>query len=468
MSSTSDSSQKPPESEQLPKILVVDDDEQILKQIRWALTDQYELFTASDRVTALEIARREKILVVLLDLGLPPQPREATEGLLVLEELLYVSPLAKVLIVSGNSERANAVRAVEKGAYDFFPKPLEIDQLKIVLGRVCRRLELELESTSRPSDEKEMLIEDFVGSSPQIQAVFSTIRKVAATDVPVLITGETGTGKERVASAIHQLSPRKDQPFVAINCGAIPENLLESELFGHEKGAFTGAINLRRGKLEYAQGGTLFLDEIGELAHDLQIKLLRFLQEHVIERVGGHKPIAVECRVTAATNRNLEKEVADGKFREDFYFRLAVVKIHLPPLRERGNDVRKLAEHFASIYSRELRKPLKKLSERAVAALLNHSWRGNVRELQNRVRRSILFSEGPVIEPKDLELESAKSTRNASQTSLKKAKELLESELVSQALEENSGNISKAARALGISRPTLYDLMERYGLRSSG
>jgi two-component system NtrC family response regulator len=296
---------------------------------------------------------------VLLDLGLPPHPREASEGLQALEEMIGLNPLAKVIIVSGNSERSNALAAIDKGAHDIFPKPVDFDELKVVLHRVYKRIELEKETIEERALAQSVSFEEIIGSSPQMQEVFATVRKVAGTDIPILITGESGTGKELIANAIHNLSPRKGGPFVAINCGAIPDTLLESELFGHEKGSFTGATTQRKGKLEFAHGGTLFLDEIGDLLPELQVKILRFLQEKVIERVGGRQLIPVDSRVIAATNQNLESEVKANRFREDLYFRLAVVKMALPPLRERGGDVLQLAEHLGVAFSKELKKPPK-------------------------------------------------------------------------------------------------------------
>jgi two-component system NtrC family response regulator len=450
----------------LPKVLVVDDDAEILGQLRWALADDYQVWTASDREAALKVLRREAIPVVLLDLGLPPHPREASEGLKTLEEVLVSNPRAKIIIVSGNSERANAALAVQRGAYDIFPKPVDIEQLKAVLHRVHRLVALDSPAAPVSGSEPLVLYEDMVGSSRAMQSVFDMVSKVAGTDVPILISGESGTGKECVAAAAHRRSRRSDGPFVPINCGAIPENLLESELFGHERGAFTGATSQRRGKFEFAQGGTLFLDEIGELLPSLQVKLLRFLQEKVIERVGGREQLPVDARVVAATNQDLEKAVAERRFREDLYFRLAVVKIQLPPLRERGRDVVQLAERFIAVSSNELGKPQKALSAEATDALLRYSWPGNVRELQNRIKRAIVMAEGPTITSRDLELSAAAGPAD-SESSLREAKELVERELVEKALAENSGNISRAARALGISRPTLYSLMERYGLRKS-
>jgi two-component system, NtrC family, response regulator len=448
----------------LPKIMVVDDDEQIRKQVQWALAEQFCVFSAGDRQSALECFRKEKIPVVLLDLGLPPHPREAVEGLQALEEMIGLNPMAKVIIVSGNSERQNALAAVEKGAHDIFPKPVDLDELKVVLRRVYRRIELEKENVEERSLAQSVSFEDIIGSSTPMQGIFASVRKVASTDIPVLITGESGTGKELIANAIHNLSKRKNGPFIAINCGAIPETLLESELFGHEKGSFTGATTLRKGRLEYAHNGTLFLDEIGDLVPELQVKLLRFLQEKVIERVGGRQLISVDSRVIAATNQNLEEEVKANHFREDLYFRLAVVKMALPPLRERGNDVVQLAEHLVRVFSKELKKPQKKFSKLAIEAIRRYNWPGNVRELQNRVKRALVLVDGPFIGPEELDLEVPNITPGAATSTLKEAKEALEREILVNALRENNGNISKAAKALGISRPTLYDLMSRYGL----
>ncbi len=448
----------------LPKILIVDDDEQIRKQIQWALSDEFNVFSAGDRLSAIDTFRREEMAVVLLDLGLPPHPREAIEGLQALEEMIGLNPLAKVIIVSGNSERQNALAAIDKGAHDIFPKPVDLDELKVVLHRVHRRVSLERENIEERNLAERVSFEDIVGSSPPMQEIFATVRKVSGTDVPVLITGESGTGKELIANAIHNLSRRKNGPFIAINCGAIPDTLLESELFGHEKGSFTGASTQRKGKLEYANGGTLFLDEIGDLVPELQVKILRFLQEKVIERVGGRQLIPVDSRVIAATNQNLEEEVKANRFREDLYFRLAVVKMALPPLRERGNDVIQLADHLVTAFCKELKKPAKRFSKQALDALRRHNWPGNVRELQNRVKRAIVLADGSTIGPSELELETPNGSVSTSSSTLKEAKEALERDILANTLRENNGNISKTAKALGISRPTLYDLMSRYGL----
>lgn len=448
-----------------PKLLVVDDDEQILRQVRWALSDDYAVFTAGDRESAIKLFGAQQINVVLLDLGLPPHPRQATEGLLALEELIALNALVKVIIVSGNSEKQNALLAIEKGAHDIFPKPVDLDELRVVLSRVFKRLQLEKESLEERQLSQRVSVEQIIGTSPAMSEVLATVRKVSGADIPVLILGESGTGKELIANTIHNLSRRKKGPFVAINCGAIPETLLESELFGHEKGSFTGATAQRRGKFEYANGGTLFLDEIGELAPELQVKILRFLQEKVIERVGGRELIHIDARVIAATNQDLEAGVKSRQFREDLYFRLAVVRLSLPPLRERGDDVLQLAEHLLTSYCIELRKPPVRFSKPALDAMRAHAWPGNVRELQNRVQRALVLSDGRVIGPPELELESAADANGGTQATLKEARTLLERDIVVKVLQENGGNVSKTARALGISRPSLYQLMERHGLR---
>lgn len=451
--------------ETLPKILIVDDDEQIRKQIQWSLSDEFRVYSAGDRLTAIEIFKKEKTPVVLLDLGLPPHPRDAVEGLQALEDMLALNHLAKLIIVSGNSERKNALAAVDKGAYDIFPKPVDLDELKVVLHRVYRRIDLEKENNEERNSALSVSFNDIVGESPAMQEVFASIRKVALTDIPVLITGESGTGKELVATAIHNTSNRGKGPFVAINCGAIPESLMESELFGHEKGSFTGASMQRKGRLEYADGGTLFLDEIGDLAHDLQVKLLRFLQEKAVERVGGRHVINVNSRVIAATNRNLEEAVQKNTFREDLYFRLAVVKIVLPPLRDREDDVVLLAEHMAVVFAKELKTQTKRFSKGAIDAIRRYSWPGNIRELQNRIKRAIVLATGHSIKVEDLELDAShKHIGLGASASLKGAREAAEREVLAESLRKNNGNISKTAKSLGVSRPTLYDLMTRHGL----
>ena len=444
-----------------PKLLIVEDDEDIRTQMKWALAAEYEVFTGGERAQALEILEREGVQVATLDLGLPPHPADTTEGFATLAGLLEKDRLLKVIVVTGQGEKENALQAVAEGAYDFFLKPIRIEDLKVVLQRAfyISRLERELAELRRSCEEEPF--RDMLGSSPRMQQVFATIRKVAGTDAPVLITGESGTGKELAAKAIHGLSGRKDGPFIVINCGAIPENLLESELFGHEKGAFTGAHIQRKGRIELSQGGTLFLDEIAELPPSLQVKLLRFLQEQTIERVGGREPIIVDARIIAATHRDLKKEIREERFREDLFYRIGVIMIHLPALRERPGDVLLLAQAFLRKFAEENKKKVAGFSPQAVKALEKHPWPGNVRELENRVKRAVIMAEGARITPADLEMESL--SKYAGQT-LKEAREALEKELIQATLTRNKGNITKAAEELGVSRPTLYELMERVGL----
>lgn len=447
------------------KILIIDDDEDIRSQMRWGLVDDYEVVLAEDRLSGLAAFQAEKPDVVLLDLGLPPSPGEPTEGLKALAEILSSKPGTKVIIASGQSDRGNAFTAVGEGAYDFLGKPVEMDELKIILKRAFYLAELEREHKNLREQVTSDTFQGMLGTSPAMQEAFTGIRKVATTEVPVLILGESGTGKERAAQAIHNLSKRKDGPFVAINCGAIPENLLESELFGYEKGAFTGATTQRVGKVETAEGGTLFLDEIGELPGPLQVKFLRFLQERVIQRVGGRKDIPVDIRLVAATNADLSKSMAEGRFREDLFFRLAVVKMKLPPLRERTGDVPLLAQAVLKRFSAENGNEKLKFSPSAIRAMEQYHWPGNIRELENRVRRAAIMAEGNRITEKDLEL--GKNEVALAGVTLKEAREALEKDFVTRALQRNKGNISAAASELGISRPTLYELMEKFGLRQT-
>jgi two-component system, NtrC family, response regulator len=444
------------------RLLIVDDDEDICTQMKWALSDDYAPLTAGDRVGALAAFTAHRPTVTLLDLGLPPRPNEPDEGLAALSAFLGLDPLAKVIIVSGQGDKQNALRAVGAGAYDFLCKPVDMDQLRLLLQRCIYVADLEQEYRSLQYSARSDVFEDILGSSPQMQAVFDFIRKVASTNAPVLILGESGTGKEMVAQALHRRSAQKSGPFVAINCNTIPENLLESELFGHEKGAFTGAHSLRKGHIETAAGGTLFLDEIGELPASVQVKLLRFLQEKCFQRVGGRQEIQSDARVLAATNRNLQEHVASGKFREDLYFRLAVVVVKIPPLRERGDDIILLAKAFLHNYSVEHGKPGLTFATDALRTLNLHRWAGNVRELQNRVRRAVIMAEGKRVTAMDLELTDTLSTLPPQ--TLKEARESVEREMVRDALQRHRGRITPAALELGISRPTLYELMEKLGI----
>lgn len=446
-----------------PRLLIVDDDEDIRVQMKWALGNDYGVMVAEDRASALIAFREHKPAVVLLDLGLPPNPGSPEEGLGILAELLAQDRSAKVIIITGQSEKENAVRAIGDGAYDLLCKPVQMEELKIILQRAFYVSDLEREHRQAERSISGDTFEGMLGGSPQMQVVFDYIRKVAGSDAPVLIQGESGTGKEMASRAIHRLSKRKNGPFTAINCGAIPGTLIESELFGHEKGAFTGAHAQRLGRIEMAQSGTLLLDEIGELPLSLQVKLLRFLQEQTIERVGGRKEIHVDARVVAATNVDLKKAVAEGRFREDLYYRVAVVTIKIPPLRERVGDARLLADNLLGDLIRESGRQAVKFSADAGRAIERYHWPGNVRELENRVRRAFIMTEGRQISADDLELATA--TDRPPVGSLKEAREALEREMIEASLRKSNGNISAAAADLGVSRPTFYELMEKLGIK---
>jgi two-component system NtrC family response regulator len=441
-------------------LLIVEDDEDIRTQLKWALASNYEVALAEDRVRAVAAFTANRPTVTLLDLGLQPRPNEPDEGLATLSSLLALDPLAKVIIVSGQGDKENALRAVGAGAYDFLFKPVDLDQLKLVLQRCVYVADLEQEYRALQQGQRAEVFEEMLGASPPMQAVFTFIRKVAPTTAPALILGESGTGKEMVAQALHRRSLQGNGPFIAINCNAIPENLLESELFGHEKGSFTGAHVQRKGHIESAAGGTLFLDEIGELPPSVQVKLLRFLQEKRFQRVGGRQEIQSDTRVIAATNANLQESVASGAFREDLYFRLAVVVVKVPSLRERGGDIGLLAKEFLQSYGLQHGKDRLTFTPDALRALSFHDWPGNVRELQNRVQRAVIMAEGKRVTASDLELTM---DRSLPQT-LKEAREGAERQIVQDALRRHHGKITSAALELGISRPTLYELMEKLGI----
>jgi two-component system NtrC family response regulator len=445
-----------------PKLLIVEDDETLRTQMRWALAQDYEVFLAGDRPRALEVLRRERPSAVILDLGLPPKPDGVEEGLLALSEMLAEDAWLKTVVVTGHDEKAHALNAISLGAYDFFCKPVRIDELRIILRRAFYLYQLERQHRELQQRLIHEPFEGMLGTSPQMEEIYASIRKVATTHAPVLVVGESGTGKELVARAIHRQSSRGAGPFVVINCGAIPENLLESELFGHEKGAFTGAHIQRRGRIEAAQGGTLFLDEIGELTPPLQVKLLRFLQEQKIERVGGREEIAVNTRVLAASNMDLKNATAEGRFREDLYYRIGVVIISMPPLRDREGDIQLLSKALLYRYAAENNRKISGFTPQALRALKTHAWPGNVRELENRIKRAVIMAEGTRVTPEDLELTSpyAKyATRG-----LKEARESLERDLIRRALTRNKGNLTRTAAELSISRPTLYELMGKLGI----
>ena len=444
------------------KLLIIEDDAELRTQLKWGLSQEYQIFQAEDRSTALEIFKTEHPPVITLDLGLPPEPGGVEQGFLTLRDILAHDPLSKVIIMTGRHEKAHALAAIGRGAYDFLNKPVQLEDLRLIISRAFHVGRLEREHRELQKRAAGDVFEKMLGTSTGMLNVFETINKVATTEAPVLILGESGTGKELTARAIHSRSPRRKGPFVAIDCGAIPENLLESELFGHEKGAFTGAHIQRRGRIEAARDGTLFLDEIGELSPSLQVKLLRFLQEQRIERVGGREGIFVDARVLAATNRDLDQALKQGQFREDLYYRLGVVTISLPPLRERDGDIVLLAKAFVQKFSQEIKKRNLTFFPQAVRAIERHAWPGNIRELENRVKRGVIMADGAKITPEDLELTSPYEHYHGH--GLKEGREALERDMIYRALTRNKNNLTRAAAELGVSRPALYDLMDKLGI----
>jgi two-component system NtrC family response regulator len=440
------------------KILLVDDEENILKQMRWALEAEYEVFTASDENEALKTFDRERTAVVTLDLSLNAGIPGDLSGLRLLERILAQEPATRVIVVTGNNDQTTALQAVRLGAFDYYSKPVRLEDLKVMIQRASHIYQIyQRLHQDYPASKNEF--HGIIGRSKRMQDIFRFIERVALSDISVLIGGESGTGKELVAHAIHRQSQRKNNPFVVVNCGAIPENLLESELFGHEKGAFTGAYTQKKGKFELAHTGTLFLDEIGELVPTLQVKLLRFLQNRKLERVGGNQSIELDVRIIAATNRDLKQDIENRLFREDLYYRLKVVPLEIPALRERKDDIVPLAQYFLKKYCRENRKPLISLSSEAEAALLLHLWPGNVRELENSINRAVVLSSYPVLKPFDLGL---KLEEGPSDVNLKFAKTAMEIDYIKRALSRNKGVVSRAAKDLGISRVNLYELIQKY------
>lgn len=447
-------------------LLVVDDEQSIRSQLKWAFADAYDVLLASTQEEAYELVKAHSVAVVLLDLGLVPHEAENISGLDVLISLRSENPMIKVIIVTGNNVEANALKAISLGAFDFYSKPIEIDELKTIVKRAFHLYKLERKALDeQPSPAQIDQFQGIVGRSEKIKRVFDLIRRVAPSDISVLITGESGVGKELVSSAIHNCSKRKAHPFVAINCAAIPENLLESELFGHEKGAFTGALKMKVGKFEQANQGTVFLDEIGEMDFAMQAKLLRFLQTHEIERVGGNRTLSLDLRIVAATNRDLLEEVAEGRFREDLYYRLAGVVLKIPPLRERIEDVLLLANHFLKVMSQKTGDKVKKLSGEAEKLLLAYHWPGNIRQLENTIQKSIVMGRSDVIGAEDLWELNQEGNTDSGVKPLKTVKEELERDYISQALQRNQWVISRAAQELGVSRVSLYDFIKKYDLK---
>jgi len=444
------------------KILLVEDDPGLQKQLKWSLSD-YELVIASDRDSAIAQLRRHEPPVVLLDLGLPPDVDGAAEGLAALQQILSLAPSTKVIVVTGNLERANAVKAIHLGAYDFFQKPFEPDALALMIARALHVHALEIENRLLAERQAGSPLQGLITSSEPMLKICRTVEKVAPANATVLLLGESGTGKEVLARGIHELSPRARKRFVAINCAAIPDTLLESELFGYEKGAFTGAAKQTIGRIEYANEGTLFLDEIGDLPMPLQAKLLRFLQERVIERLGGRGEIPVDVRVVCATHRDLTSMIREGSFREDLYYRLSEISVKIPPLRERPGDAVLLAQAFLERYARELGRNIRGFTADALGALEMHAWPGNVREMENLIKRATIMAEGNQITAADLGLDAGHA--EPPPFNLRQARENAERLAVSRALAHSDGSIAQAAELLGITRPTLYDLMAKIGMK---
>jgi two-component system, NtrC family, response regulator len=444
-----------------PKLLIVEDDEGLRSQYRWAFP-AFEVLMAGARPIAVAMVQKERPPVVIMDLGLPPDPDGVSEGFATVGEVLHIAPETKIIVVTGNGERRNALKAVSLGAYDFCEKPVELEVLSTIIDRGLNLHRLEDENRRLSAMPARSPIERIVTANQAMLKVCRDVEKLAGTHVPVLLLGESGTGKEALAQALHELGPRVKQPFVAINCGAIPENLLESELFGYERGAFTGAVKQTIGKIESANRGTLFLDEIADLPHPLQVKLLRFLQDQIIERIGGRQRIQVDVRIVSATNSSLEDRVSDGTFRGDLFYRMNAVTIRIPPLRDRGGDALLLANYFLSRFNREFGRNIRGFTEAAGAALSAHKWPGNVRELENRLKRAVVMTERRMLDAADLELAAASET--SLPLDLRAARLRAEYEVLQLALARANGTLSVAAKLLGISRPTLYGLMEAHGI----
>ncbi len=447
-----------------PKLLIVEDDLGLQKQLKWSY-EEFDVVCAATREEAMTLLRSEEPDVVTLDLGLPPDPDGVTEGFKALDEMLKLKPDTKIIVASGHGARESALRAISAGAWDFYQKPVDIDELHLIVKRAfhVRALELQNEKLQNTADHGELLLGSIITGSPDMLKIARTIERVATTNVSVMLLGASGTGKELLARGLHDASDRRGKPFVAINCGAIPENLLESELFGHEKGAFTGAIKTVEGKIELASGGTLFLDEVGDIPLPLQVKLLRFLQERVIERIGGRKTIPVDVRVVCATHRNLNQMIADQTFRDDLYYRLAEITVNIPSLTERTGDSVLLAKHFLNRFAKEMNPGVKGFANAALTAIDQWDWPGNVRELENRIKRAVIMADGKFISADDLEF--GEEDDDALLLNLKTARELADRKAIKRAISRTEGNISGAAKLLGISRPTLYDLLKQYEMQ---
>jgi two-component system NtrC family response regulator len=450
----------------LPKLLIVEDDEGLQAQLKWAY-DDFEVTIVGDRAAAIAALRAEEPPVVTLDLGLPPDPDGTSEGFAVLEEIMAIKPDTKVIVASGHGARTSALTAIERGAYDFYQKPVDIEQLGLIVRRAynLHKIEEENRALQSKTGDGNTVLGGLITAAPEMVRVARTIERVANTNVSVMLLGASGTGKELLAKGLHDSSGRKSGAFVAINCAAIPENLLESELFGHEKGAFTGAVKTTEGKIEQANGGTLFLDEVGDIPLPLQVKLLRFLQERTIERIGGRKHIDVDTRIVCATHQDLEAMISDGRFREDLFYRLAEIVVKIPSLAERAGDATLLAKAFVKRFAKEMNPGVKGFAADALAAIDSWPWPGNVRELENRVKRAVIMADSKLINAVDLDLEGSED-EVAQPLNLKSAREQADRKVIRHALARSEGNISNTAKLLGISRPTLYDLLKQYDLHA--
>ncbi|MEQ1540953.1 MAG: PEP-CTERM-box response regulator transcription factor [Novosphingobium sp.] len=453
-------------SQTKPKLLIVEDDAGLQAQLKWAYPD-FDVVIAGDRASALAALRAEEPAVVTLDLGLPPDPDGTSEGFAVLNAIMALKPDTKVIVASGHGARESALQAIAGGAYDFYQKPVDIEALGLIVRRAfeLHRIEAENRTLAARSGDENRVLGRMITSAPEMVRVARTIERVANTNVSVMLLGASGTGKELLARGLHEASDRRDGAFVAINCAAIPENLLESELFGHEKGAFTGAVKTTEGKIEMAHGGTLFLDEVGDIPLPLQVKLLRFLQERVIERIGSRKSIAVDTRIVCATHQDLEAMIADGRFREDLFYRLAEIVIKIPSLAERPGDAALLAKAFLGRFAREMNPQVKGFSADALAAIDAWQWPGNVRELENRVKRAVIMADAKLVHAADLDLGDT-GEDDAQVLNLKTAREAADRRVIRHALARSEGNISNTAKLLGISRPTLYDLLKQYDMQA--
>jgi two-component system NtrC family response regulator len=449
-------------SQEKKTLLIIEDDLGLQKQLRWSF-DAYEVLVAGDRESALAHVRRHEPAVVTMDLGLPPDPDGATEGLAILQQILALAPDTKIIVLSGNQERDNAVKAIALGAYDFHQKPFDPTLLGLVIERAFLLHQLQLENRRMLQIQSSSPMSGVISRDPGMLKVCRNIEKVAPSSASVMLLGNSGTGKEVLARALHQLSPRENKRFMAINCAAIPENLLESELFGYEKGAFTGAVKQNLGKIELANEGTFFLDEVGDLPMSLQAKLLRFLQERVVERIGGHKEIPVDVRIVCATHQNLKELASTGRFREDLYYRLSEIVINIPPLSERIGDAALLAHHFKNKFNAKEGRSGLSFNKEAMALIESHSWPGNVREMENCIKRAVIMADGPQITADDLGLSTLPVEEEA--INLRQIRDEAEHKAVLKALARVDGNMVKAAELLGISRPTLYDLMNRHAIK---